>query len=97
MGALDAYLIMSYATAVDDKNDGDMDKMTANEGLKGLLFGIMLGASGYLAGIALANRSDTILQMIGLNGYSTSSYKLYNTLSTVNTDQPGLLYLQEGV
>ena len=29
-----------------------MEKMTNNQGLKGLLFGVMLGASGYLAGIA---------------------------------------------
>ena len=74
-----------------------MEKMTANQGLKALLFGLMLGAAGYLAGIALANRSDTILAMIGMNGYASGTSKYYDTLNTINTDQVGLLYIQEGI
>jgi len=39
------------------------------EGIKALLFGLILGASGYMAGYAMALRSETLLQMLGLNGY----------------------------
>ena len=85
MGAYDANMILTYIQDVDEAN-GDVNAMTSNQGLKGLLFGVMLGASGYLAGIALANRSDTILQMVGLNGYdsATSKQKLYDTLNTID-------------
>ena len=60
--------------------------MTVNQGLRALAFGLMLGASGYLAGVALSIRADTILQMGGLNGYVGGATKNYNTLRTLNTD-----------
>ena len=93
MGAYDANLILTYVTAVDESN-GSVDAMTSNQGLKGLLFGVMLGAAGYLGGIALSNRSDTILAMVGLNGYNAGTDKYYDTLDTIDTDQPLLYYLQ---
>ena len=71
--------------------------MTPNQGLKGLLFGVMLGAAGYLGGIALANRSDTILAMVGLNGYNAGTSKYYDSLDTIDTDQPLLYYLQQSI
>ena len=61
--------------------------MNKNQGIKALLWGVILGASGYLAGIALANRSETILKMVGLNGYdATSTLKLYDTMELVNSE-----------
>ena len=96
MGAYDANLILTYVTSVDE-NNGSVDAMTPNQGLKGLLFGVMLGAAGYLGGIALSNRSDTILAMVGLNGYNAGTSKYYDSLDTIDTDQPLLYYLQQSV
>lgn len=58
----------------------------------------MLGAAGYFAGIALAVRAETLLQMIGMNGYATSdAEKEYETLSSINTNNVGLMWVQEGI
>ena len=80
----DAMIIYDWLDKIDKKN-GDMKKMTAEEGIKALLFGVMLGAGGYLAGVAVSVRADTILQMVGMNGYSGTN-KLYNNIKSVNTD-----------
>ena len=92
MGAYSANLILTYVTNVDEAN-GDVATMTSNQGLKGLLFGVMLGAAGYLGGLALANRAGTILEMVGMNGYAAGNNKYYDVLKTIDTDQPLLVYL----
>ena len=84
IGIYDSYLIFTYLQAIDDRN-GSMKPMTNLEGLKALCFGIMLGSAGYLAGTSLANKSATILQLIGLNGFSSNTNML-STTKTIATD-----------
>ena len=62
MGAVDAWLILEYIKGIENEvHGGDVTKFTANEGLKAILFGLMLGGSGYFAGLALSVRAETIL------------------------------------
>ena len=73
-------------------------KVTAVDGIRCLLFGIMVGAAGYFSGIALSANAETILKMVGLNGNDASSTnKDYDTLYTLSSEQRVLIFLQEGV
>jgi len=66
------------------------------EGIKALLFGLVLGVSGYLAGYAMSIESQTFLQMIGLNGYITTNIdKNYDHLSDMYEAVPSSMYAME--
>lgn len=47
---------------------GGLSKITNIDGIRCLLFGIMLGSGGYFSGISLGTSASTILKMIGMNG-----------------------------
>lgn len=77
---------------------GGWDKVTAVDGIRCLLFGIMIGAAGYFSGIALSASAETILMMVGLNQTGAAgSPKEYDTLYTLTSEQATLIFLQEGV
>jgi len=68
--------------------DQDSSKtFSIGQGKRVLLFGLIMGFTGYLAGVALSIRADTILEMVSWNGdASGTDYKNYDTLNNVFTD-----------
>ena len=77
MGYVFGNMVMGNLQPLD--TDMGVTNVPVSEGIKALLFGLVLGASGYMSGYAMASRSNTILQMVGLNGYLTSDVdKNYN-------------------
>jgi len=55
MAVFDAYMLIQYIQTFDGT------QMTGNQGIKALVFGILLGTAGYLSGISLGLRVETIL------------------------------------
>jgi len=54
--------------------DNDVNKYPGEAAIKILFYGVLLGVAGYAAGVAMANKIETIYQMLGLNGSTTKNY-----------------------
>jgi len=63
MAAINADLIYSYIAKIDEKADleAGTNLMSITQGHRALLYGLILGATVYLAGLALELRAETIL------------------------------------
>jgi len=65
--------------------DNDVNKYPGEAAIKILFYGVLLGVSGYAAGAAMANKIETIYQMLGLNGSTTKNYdQLYIVIENQN-------------
>ena len=93
MAYWDFQMIYSKMAAYADQRGG-WAKITAVDGFRCLLIGVMHGASGYFSGNAMSASADTILKMVGLNGSDAAgANKDYDTLYTLTTEQTVLIYL----
>ena len=67
VAAFNVDILLSYMAEIDADSGKEF---SITQGHRALLFGLIMGFSGYIAGVALNVRADTILQMTALAGAS---------------------------